>query len=122
MGTWTRASRRMQTTLLVACVALASACSSSSVSHSARSGPTSSTTTARGSVADSGSGGDWTLYGHDLANSRLNATERTVAATTAGRLTERWSRDRLVGVTGTPVVADGTAYFDDWTGTVRAVA
>ena len=121
MGTWARAARRLRTVLLVAGVAVAGACSSSS-SRSAASVPASSTTTALGSVADAGSGRYWTRYGHDLAKSRLNAAERTVAPTTVGRLTKRWSRDGLVGVTGTPVVAGGTASFDDWTGTVRAVA
>ena len=115
-------ARRSQATLLVACAVLASACSSGSSARSSRPVPASSTAPGRGSVADSGTGDDWTQYGHDLANSRLNASEHTVDSTTVGRLTKRWSVDGLVGVTGTPVVAGGTAYFDDWTGTVRAVA
>jgi hypothetical protein len=36
-------------------------------------------------------------------------------------LKKRWSIGGLVGVTGTPAVAGGVAYFDDWTGAVRAV-
>jgi polyvinyl alcohol dehydrogenase (cytochrome) len=64
---------------------------------------------------------DWTVYGHDQANSRLNVDERRVTRATVSRLTKRWSIDELVGVTGTPVVAGDTAYFDDWTGAVRAV-
>ena len=61
------------------------------------------------------------MYGHDLANSRSSAAESTITASTVGTLRKQWSIDGLVGVTGTPVVAGDTAYFDDWTGTVRAV-
>src|SRR5437763_17190945 len=122
MRTLSLATRRSQTCVLVACVVLAGACSSGSSSHGSRSTPALSTTTARGSAAASVSGDEWTVYGHDLANTRLNASEHTVSATTVGRLQKSWSHAGLVGVTGTPVVAGGTAYFDDWTGSVRAVA
>ncbi len=37
------------------------------------------------------------------------------------RLKKQWSIDKLVGVTGTPLVSKGVAYFDDWNGTVHAV-
>lgn len=63
----------------------------------------------------------WTSYGHDFANTRLNADERQVTAATVSRLTPRWSKDGLVGVVGTPAVRDGTAYFGDWQGTVWAL-
>jgi polyvinyl alcohol dehydrogenase (cytochrome) len=64
---------------------------------------------------------DWTVYGHDLLNTRLNKREKQVNRRTAAQLTERWSKNGLVGVTGTPIVSRGVAYFGDWTGTVWAV-
>ena len=71
--------------------------------------------------ADSGSSSDWATYGHDLANTRRNTGERSITASTVKQLRRTWSIDGLVGVTGTPAVVDGVAYFDDWTGAVRAV-
>jgi polyvinyl alcohol dehydrogenase (cytochrome) len=71
--------------------------------------------------ADSGSGDGWTRYGHDDANSRDNPRETRVRPSTVGRLTKDWSIDGIVGVTGTPTVANGVAYFDDWTGAARAI-
>jgi polyvinyl alcohol dehydrogenase (cytochrome) len=64
---------------------------------------------------------DWTVYGHDLSNTRLNPRERRINRRTVARLTQRWSRDGLVGVSGTPTVSGGVAYFGDWKGTVWAV-
>ena len=61
------------------------------------------------------------MYGHDLANSRLNAREKRINRRTVARLTEDWTIDELVGVSGTPVVSGGVAYFGDWLGMVRAV-
>ena len=107
--------------LILAGALLAGACSSGSGARATGTHPP-STTSPRGSYADSGTSSDWPEYGHDLANSRLNADEHTVTASTVGTLHKQWSIDGLVGVTGTPTVAGGTAYFDDWTGTVRAVA
>jgi polyvinyl alcohol dehydrogenase (cytochrome) len=78
------------------------------------------TTSARGSVADSRAEG-WSVYGHDLSNTRRNLDERAITPQTVDRLRQRWSRSGLVGVSGTPAVVDGTAYFGDWTGMVRAV-
>ena len=64
---------------------------------------------------------EWTSYGHDLANTRTNAAETTINASNAGGLKESWSKDGLVGLTGTPVVAQGVAYFGDWQGALWAV-
>src|SRR3954471_7143714 len=104
---------------LLGCVALVAGCPGGGTPDHAA--PASPTTTPHGSFADSGAGADWTLYGHDLANTRLSAKERSVTAETVGTLRRRWSIAGLIGVTGTPMVSDGVAYFDDWTGTVRAV-
>lgn len=64
---------------------------------------------------------DWAVYGHDLANTRFNPAETEVTRGTVGALAEEWSIDGLVGVSGTPSVVDGVAYFGDWTGSVHAV-
>jgi polyvinyl alcohol dehydrogenase (cytochrome) len=61
------------------------------------------------------------VYGHDASNSRRSPDESAISRSTVAALTEAWSVSGLVGVTGTPVVYGGTAYFDDWTGTVHAV-
>jgi polyvinyl alcohol dehydrogenase (cytochrome) len=61
------------------------------------------------------------VYGHDLSNTRLNARERRINRRTVARLTQKWSKNGLVGVSGTPTVSGGVAYFGDWTGTVWAV-
>ena len=88
---------------------------------------TSTTTTTAGDGGASGTatvdaaGADWTRYGHDQANSGLNAEETVVTAESVGSLEETWSVDGVVGVTSTPTVVDGTAYFGDWTGGVHAV-
>jgi polyvinyl alcohol dehydrogenase (cytochrome) len=66
-------------------------------------------------------GRDWTAYGHDLANTRLNPRETKVNRKTVARLTPTWSKDSLVGVSGTPTVSRGRAYFGDWQGNVWAV-
>jgi polyvinyl alcohol dehydrogenase (cytochrome) len=73
-----------------------------------------------GSTVEAG-GADWTQYGHDLANSRLNPEESEVTVDTAADLARRWSIDDLIGVTGSPTVVDGVAYVGDWAGAVHAV-
>jgi polyvinyl alcohol dehydrogenase (cytochrome) len=64
---------------------------------------------------------DWPVYGHDLANTRLDAAETKLTRANVAQLTQRWHVPGLVGVTGAPSVVDGVVYFDDWTGTARAV-
>jgi polyvinyl alcohol dehydrogenase (cytochrome) len=68
-----------------------------------------------------GAGKRWAVYGHDLANTRFNRQERRIKRRSVARLTESWKIDGLVGVSGTPVVSGGVAYFGDWLGMVRAV-
>ncbi|HEX5095994.1 MAG TPA: PQQ-binding-like beta-propeller repeat protein, partial [Acidimicrobiia bacterium] len=111
------ATRRRTAAALV--LVLATACSSSD-DHDARPEPAPSSTTVRGET-NAPVETDWTVYGHDLANTRLSAGETRITTATVGGLEEEWSVDDLVGVTGTPVVADGVAYFGDWTGKVHAV-
>jgi polyvinyl alcohol dehydrogenase (cytochrome) len=83
--------------------------------------PNSRTPTTLRSSADSGASAEWSVYGHDLSNTRLNPSEKTLSATSVSKLTKSWSKDGLVGVTGTPAVAGGVAYFGDWRGTVWAL-
>jgi len=64
---------------------------------------------------------DWTSYGHDFSNTRLNPNESAISVQSADTLGPAWSIDDLTGVTGTPVVVDGIAYFGDWNGVVWAV-
>jgi polyvinyl alcohol dehydrogenase (cytochrome) len=64
---------------------------------------------------------DWAIYGHDFSNTRLNPREKRINRRSVARLTASWMKDGLVGVSGTPTVFAGVAYFGDWKGTVWAV-
>ncbi len=64
---------------------------------------------------------NWPSYGHDLDNTRTNLSRSAVDRASVGDLKVNWTKDGLVGVTGTPVVADGDVYFGDWQGNVWAV-
>lgn len=67
-------------------------------------------------------GGDqWPVYGHDFAQSRTNVDEGRITAASVTKLATAWEIADLVGVTGTPTVLDGVAYFGDWKGQVWAV-
>lgn len=74
----------------------------------------------QGSAADPAQK-DWVVYGHDLSNTRLNARERRINRRTIAQLTQKWTKNGLIGVSGTPTVSGRIAYFGDWTGTVWAV-
>jgi polyvinyl alcohol dehydrogenase (cytochrome) len=89
----------------------------------AKSGTTSAPTKDRASTTTTGHSAQqsWPFYGHDLANSRTNLAETTITRTTVGSLRVRWNMARLPGVTATPVVDGGVAYFGDATGTLWAV-
>jgi polyvinyl alcohol dehydrogenase (cytochrome) len=67
------------------------------------------------SCAPAAEGGDWPLYGHDLANTRTQPLEDTIGTGNVGSLTKKWTFaavDDLGGgaVTSTPVVADGCVF------------
>lgn len=78
------------------------------------------TTSATGSHADS-SGAQWPMYGHDHSQTRTNVAETGITRDNVAQLTTTWEIADLVGVTGTPTVVDGIAYFTDWKGQVWAV-
>lgn len=63
----------------------------------------------------------WPVYGYDLSGTRWNAAESEIDHSSVASLTPSWSETDLIGVTGTPVVARGVAYFGDWKGQVHAV-
>ena len=61
------------------------------------------------------------MYAHDLANTRFNPNEHKITSATAHKLTKAWSKEGLKGVSGTPAVVGGVAYFGDWNGMLWAV-
>ncbi|HKA83422.1 MAG TPA: PQQ-binding-like beta-propeller repeat protein, partial [Acidimicrobiales bacterium] len=63
----------------------------------------------------------WPSFGHDLANTRHQDSERRISRKTAAELREAWRVDGLAGVTGTPAIWGGTAYVGTWNGTARAI-
>jgi polyvinyl alcohol dehydrogenase (cytochrome) len=115
------AARRGATALLAAWLLFA-ACSSNGETSTTTSStsatslaPTTTTSPPDPALAE------WHVYGHDLANSRTNTTEVFIDRESVARLAPTWQIGDVVGVTGTPVVADGVAYITDWTGAVRAL-
>src|SRR3954452_25584802 len=71
-------------------------------------------------------GGDWSSYGHDLANSRSQPAEKTLTTTVVPTLSKAWAFSASQGggdgdFTGTPVVAGGCLYIASTTGWVFAV-
>src|SRR2546421_2653487 len=74
-----------------------------------------------GSTAGSGTSKDWPVYAHDLANTRVNGNEHKITAATVHKLTKAWSKQGIKGVSGTPAVVGGVAYFGDWNGMLWAV-
>jgi polyvinyl alcohol dehydrogenase (cytochrome) len=121
VGSWTVRSpaRRLVLALALPNLLLA-ACSDDDAARSADPTDGPSTTAPRGSTADS-PGEDWTAYGHDPSNTRTNLTPSPLDAETVADLEVAWQRDGLIGVTGTPTVSGGVAYFGDWMGMVRAL-
>ena len=66
-------------------------------------------------------GGRWSWFGYDLANSRYNPDEAVLTAGTAPDLAERWHLELGTGMSSTPAVVDGVVYFGDWDGVAHAV-
>jgi polyvinyl alcohol dehydrogenase (cytochrome) len=94
-------------------VALSSACNSGNEERS--------TSPGEATASSAGSRRDWPVYGHDTANTRANLAETRVDRESVRDLEPRWRKRGLVGVTGTPTVSGGVAYFGDWEGAIWAV-
>jgi polyvinyl alcohol dehydrogenase (cytochrome) len=126
-GSSTATAGRGRLAFVAAALALAAAsCTSSTDTPAPNAGPAGSvdapgTTVMMGSTADAGTVPGWSSYRHDAANTGFAAGEDKINATNVAKLTRSWSVDGVTGVTGTPAVADGIAYFGDWKGTVWAV-
>ena len=119
---WMRRRRRIARGSAAIGVALALALGACSSGASSSHPDVNSTTPVSSEAAAAVSAApDWTIYGHDLDNTRLNPHETTISHDTVSKLKVAWSTKGLVGVTGTPVVAAGVVYYGDWTGAVRAV-
>jgi len=78
------------------------------------------TTTAGGAAQDS-VGNQWPMFGRDYAQTRTNVAETKITKDNLNKLAKAWEITDLVGVSGTPLVIDGIAYFADWKGQVWAV-
>ena len=70
---------------------------------------------------DAGDDAAWVRFGRDLANTRAGADETTLAPATVTDLAPAWEVDGILGVSGTPAVADGMVHLGDWTGHLRAL-
>lgn len=121
--------RRRLATLVLA--VLTSACQGTSsewpsaAGRSAGSAPAASPSPWAGVPADSVAtirpGVDWPGFGYDDGNT-LNVTGETMLAVeSVSGLQPAWEITDVGGVSGTPVVVEGTVYFGDWRGLLRAV-
>ncbi len=63
----------------------------------------------------------WVRFGHDLGNARAVTDETALDPATVADLAPVWEVDGILGVSGTPAVADGVVYVGDWTGHLRAL-
>lgn len=104
----------------VALAGCSSTTTSSTPNGSAGTAGAAGTTAPKGSFADS-SGTQWAVYGHDLSQTRTNIAETKINAGSVANLKKTWDIPDLVGVTGTPTVVDGVAYFANWKGEVWAI-
>jgi outer membrane protein assembly factor BamB len=76
--------------------------------------------------ASNSSGGEWPMYGHDLANTRSQPDERSLGPDAAGRLSAAWvfSTARFgdsSSFESTPVLVGGCVFIGSSAGTVYAV-
>ncbi|MBW1756289.1 MAG: PQQ-binding-like beta-propeller repeat protein [Deltaproteobacteria bacterium] len=73
-----------------------------------------------GAAGSGGDGGEtWFAFGKDYAHTRANINETVIVPATVADLTVKWTWE-APGMTATPLVVDGVAYWADWGGSVRA--
>jgi polyvinyl alcohol dehydrogenase (cytochrome) len=63
---------------------------------------------------------NWSAFGVDLANSRNNASEKTLTVDNVKGLKELWTF-KGASTTSTPAVVDGVVYLPSWDGKVNAL-
>jgi polyvinyl alcohol dehydrogenase (cytochrome) len=63
----------------------------------------------------------WRSMGNGPDNTRAAEGEDTVSPDNVATLEPAWTLDGLQGLSGTPVIVDGTVYLGDWSGHIRAV-
>lgn len=112
-----RGDGRAAQAVLLAALLVVAACSSGGTDGGSDAAGSASSTT----VTEAPGAPGWTQFGHDLANTRLDRDPTAITAESVATLEPDWSLDGVVGVTGTPVVADGVVYVADWQGTVHAL-
>jgi polyvinyl alcohol dehydrogenase (cytochrome) len=71
-------------------------------------------------------GGDWPMYGHDLANTRSQPQEHTIGAGQAGSLSTSWvfslaAAGDMAATNSTPTESGGCVFFGSSSGTVYAL-
>jgi polyvinyl alcohol dehydrogenase (cytochrome) len=71
-------------------------------------------------TAAQASADEWLHLGQDLGSTRA-ASDTTIGADTVEELEPAWELEDVNGVSGTPIVVEGTLYVGDWTGHVRAL-
>lgn len=65
--------------------------------------------------------GNWLGWGADIYNDRLAAPDATVNSSNVGTLTSVCKKDYAVGISATPLVVNGVAYFPTWGGLLVAI-
>src|SRR5574339_1244297 len=63
----------------------------------------------------------WPSWGHDLQNTRNQASETKINAANAANLTVKWQFTTGGDVSATPALDGTNAYFPDWAGNLYAV-
>ncbi len=66
-------------------------------------------------------GPDWSLNGHDPANTRSQPFENDVGPANVARLAPRWVVTTAGDVSATPAVVGGSVFFPDWGGVLWSV-
>jgi polyvinyl alcohol dehydrogenase (cytochrome) len=64
---------------------------------------------------------EWPTVGLNLNNTRAVLDEETITPDNVQTLGRAWQVRDIEGVTGTPIVDNGTLYVGDWTGHIRAL-